>query len=152
MFFSIIISETSREVPILLWFFLIFHPRKLFPIKDGPPRDYIYTTNGNGNSLFVNNLAPKRQVWLNVGIYVYREDAMTSFFNKTRVLFLISLVLTFLLSSFWVFQPLSKEIKKRQLVEFTLLAETKIHAFHELVDRHGQSIRSLSSRTMIKNA
>ena len=93
-----------------------------------------------------------RQVWLNIGIYVYREDAMTSFFNKTRVLFLISLVLTFLWSSFWVFQPLSKEIKKRQLVEFTLLAETKIHAFHELVDRHGQSIRTLSSRTMIKNA
>lgn len=76
---------------------------------------------------------------------------MNSYLKRIRRIFLITIMFSLLLTFFGVYKPMVNEIESNALVNFNLLAEAKIDAFLEVVDKDLQATKGLSSRSAIRD-
>ncbi|HZK20188.1 MAG TPA: GGDEF domain-containing protein [Treponemataceae bacterium] len=75
---------------------------------------------------------------------------MFDFITKTRIVFIISLIGSLLLTILGVYLPLSKEIEHNFIEHFNVLACTRVGSFNRTVEKNIQATRALSSRSMIR--
>jgi len=75
---------------------------------------------------------------------------MKKFINKSRMIFIIIIIISLLSTLFGVYRPMKMEIESTLLKNFKLLAEAKTQVLKERINKSIQGANSLSSRTMIK--
>lgn len=84
--------------------------------------------------------------------YNSQAISMFKFISRVRRFFLYSVFVVITLVFFLVFQPMQTELKKSLTETFTHISETNYYLVENHIKRCIEGAKSLSSRTMIKNA
>ena len=81
-----------------------------------------------------------------------QTNANQGFIRRVNILFLSSFFVVALLVFLLVYQPMKSELEKSLVENFRQVSLTKYHSFQTTLQRATEGQKSLSSRTMIKNA
>lgn len=78
--------------------------------------------------------------------------SMIKFVNRVKLTLISSIFIVTVLVIFFVYQPMQDELKKSLTENFIQISLTKYYALENNLERCVEGAKSLSSRTMIKNA
>jgi diguanylate cyclase (GGDEF)-like protein len=76
---------------------------------------------------------------------------MVAYVKKTRLVFLVALVVSLAVTVFGIYLPMAAEIERNVVANFKLMAQMRERGFLEAVDKNVQAARSMASRTAIRD-
>lgn len=82
----------------------------------------------------------------------HQKLSMIKFVNRVKLTLISSIFIVTVLVIFFVYQPMQDELKKSLTENFIQISLTKYYALENNLERCVEGAKSLSSRTMIKNA